>query len=319
MQDSENSKPDFDFAFRLSHRVRDVASRNRKGFKFLLFGLALCILGISLGNQLFSAPDPFLTYVAITLVGSGLPLVFVGTSLILRPTRPYIYLVPITVLLSIIPMGFYSQFSFPEGPYYAMLVLVSALYVSGLVSAVATVVFINCLEAVPRQPPANERPFAALRERLDGLIDQLDNGISQLMLFRRDLESWSAASWRREKELEEKHGSMIGDLFLLLDHFDILLKAKREPDEIEWICRRTRRILEDRRIEEIPVRKGARFSDLYHEYLGGRQDELPKGTVVEVARKGYFIRGRTDEDDLVLRPAGVIVSDGISERSRSSR
>jgi molecular chaperone GrpE (heat shock protein) len=99
-------------------------------------------------------------------------------------------------------------------------------------------------------------------------------------------------------------------VFLLLDHLENLAVGEKKPDEIEWLYTRIRRILEDEAIEEIQVGIGERFNGMYYKQVGSCPDELPRDAVLEVTRKGYFIRGQPGQDNAILRPAEVIVSDG---------
>ena len=71
------------------------------------------------------------------------------------------------------------------------------------------------------------------------------------------------------------------------------------------------RILAEEGIEEIPVKTGDKFSSTNHKRVESRPDSSLKSSVLEITRKGYWIKSENGED-IVLRPTDVIVSSGTS-------
>lgn len=173
----------------------------------------------------------------------------------------------------------------------------------------------------PERPKPEVEPasFPKLRDSVRQLMGLMAEARSNLERLQLDIEDYGAGSWIREKESKEKYYRMASSLFLLLDHLENLAKDKEKSDEIDWLYKRIRRILEDEGIEEIPAKKGYLFSGVYHEHVDDRAGEFPEHTVLKVVRKGYFIRGQTGTDDVILRPAEVIVSSGPPEKQPESK
>jgi molecular chaperone GrpE (heat shock protein) len=311
---SENKKSD-NYVFK---SIWYVLNRNLKGSGLFLSGIALCLIGvgITINKQLSLASDPYEKSIVVTLVGSGLPLILAGINLILRPKKLYIYLTSVGILVSIISLTIFYRY-YPEGLYYPVITWVCLPYISGL-TLLTAIIFANALEMLP-QLPAKKVPFSTLRERLDYVINQSGDMNSRLKLFQDELEKWGAASWQKEKKSKDKYYCITDSLILLLDHLENLAKSEKRSDELDWLYKRTRRILEDEGIEEIPVKKGDRFDGLYHKQVSDQPDEHPLGTVLEVARKGYYEKGVTGGDDVILRPVEVIVSSGLSGKQPESK
>lgn len=179
----------------------------------------------------------------------------------------------------------------------------------------------SIIKLTSRPKPQTEAApsFVELRGSVDQTIALLAEAGSRLKRLQLDLEDYAAQNWEREKESEEKYYRMTISLFLLLDHLENLAKDQKKSDEIDWLHKKIRRILEDEEIEEITVEKGDHFSGIYHKHVGDRPDEVEKGTVLEVTRKGYYIRGQAQEDSVILRPAEVIVSSGPSGKQPESK
>jgi len=162
-------------------------------------------------------------------------------------------------------------------------------------------------------------PFPELRfsmNKLSGLMAEATSDINRIFL---DLEDYGAESWRRERETTKRYRRIVDSLFLLLDHLENLAVGEKKPDETEWLYTRICRILEDEAIEEIQVGKGEPFNGIYHKQVESRPDDLPRDAVLEVSRKGYFVRGQPGQDDAILRPAEVIVSNGSLETQPESK
>ena len=169
------------------------------------------------------------------------------------------------------------------------------------------------------RPEVERATFLKLRDSARQLTRLMVEARSNLGKLQLDLEDYGAETWERERKFEEKYYRMADSLFLLLDHLENLAKDEKKSDEIDWIYKKTRRILEDEGIEEILAKKGDHFSGIYHKHVGDRPDELPKGIVLEVVRKGYFIRSQPGIDDVVLRPAETIISSGPSGKQPESK
>lgn len=141
-------------------------------------------------------------------------------------------------------------------------------------------------------------------------LSKLEASLKSLQL---DIEDYGARNWKKETESRQKYYNILNALFLFLDHLDISLKNNKNIEQIDRIYKRVASILEGESIEEIAVQKGERFDGKFHKHAGERANELAKGAILEVTRKGYFIKHTgTEEEDIILRPAEVIVSAGLS-------
>jgi molecular chaperone GrpE (heat shock protein) len=198
-----------------------------------------------------------------------------------------------------------------NGLYFALGASVSCVYIIAI--AIILVVFLGQRKnKTPKKRSGQASlPFVRLRDsvsQISGLLTEAGTNLEKLHL---DIEDYGAKSWNQEKELEGKYYRLADSLFLLIDHLENAIKDGKKSDEIGWIYRRICRILEDEGIEEIPVKRGDQFNSTYHKHVDSRPEELPKSTVLEVTRKGYYMKDETGED-IILRPAEVVVSGGPS-------
>jgi len=171
-------------------------------------------------------------------------------------------------------------------------------------------------------PPEPESPasLADLRGRVNEVSGAISDAASVLAAaasrlagFQARLDEHSLAIWQAAKDSQNRHLGMAGDLLLLLDHLERpATPAFSQSDSgqaIAFVLRRLEKILDDAEIVPIPVRRGEPFDPSLHKPVDRREDELPQGTVLEVARRGY-LTGCTPQGGLVLRRAEVILSSG---------
>lgn len=152
--------------------------------------------------------------------------------------------------------------------------------------------------------------FAKLRNSSAQMSKVLTDTGAIFKSLQLDIEDYGAQSWKKEKEAKTKHFNLLTDLFLVIDYLEDSVKKGKNTGELEWFYKKMLRILEDSGIEETPVKIGESFSGVYHKYVGESCASIPKGCILELSRKGYLIRGKTNAEDIVLRPAEVIVSIG---------
>jgi hypothetical protein len=157
--------------------------------------------------------------------------------------------------------------------------------------------------------------FSSLRKKAGRVTKLLMEARSGLEGLKVDVEDFAAESWEREKALKNRYHGLASGLFLLLDHLEIQVRQEDATVGIEWLVRRLRQNLDREGIEEIEVEEGDAFDGMYHKHAGDRADDRPAGSVLEVARRGWFVRGDDGEDDLILRHAEVIVSTGTAGRA----
>lgn len=152
--------------------------------------------------------------------------------------------------------------------------------------------------------------FAKLRNSSAQMSKVLTDTEAIFKNLQLDIEDYGAQSWKKEKEAKTKHFNLLTDLFLVIDYLEDSVKKVKNTGELEWFHKKMLRILEDSGIEETPVKIGESFNGVYHKYVGESCASIPKGCISELSRKGYLIRGKTNAEDIVLRPAEVIVSTG---------
>jgi molecular chaperone GrpE (heat shock protein) len=143
--------------------------------------------------------------------------------------------------------------------------------------------------------------------RIKNLISDANSNISEFQL---DVEDYVAMNWQRERDFDEKYSFILRKLFFLLDHCDNFVKLGKYTDEIKWFHKSILEILENEKIEKMPVKQGDLFDSMYHKCIGERPTVYQKGTIIENTRIGYYKKGKTNEDDIILRPAEVIISSG---------
>jgi len=152
--------------------------------------------------------------------------------------------------------------------------------------------------------------FLKLRGNLEKITGQIQEIGSQLDNLRLDLEDYAAEGLKNEEELKEKYHRMADNLFLLLDHFEIHKKSGKKSGKIDWFYEKTRWVLEQEGIEEIPAARGDSFNGIYHQAVSSHPHKLPDGTILEISSKGYYVKSKTGKDDIIFRPVRVIVSSG---------
>jgi len=212
-------------------------------------------------------------------------------------------------------------------PLYLTVVAIAASAVAAILGMIVlAVVIVNTIRLggfLSSQPPPpragrdGDLPaLSSMRREASRMTGLLLESRASLEGLKVDLEDFAAESWEKEKKLGQRYRSLASSMFLLLDHVELASRAGEAREEDERIARMVRQALEREGIEEIPVKAGDGFDGTYHRHSGDRPGEGPAGSVLEVARKGYFIRGAAGADeDLVLRHAEVIVSSGVPGRN----
>lgn len=158
-----------------------------------------------------------------------------------------------------------------------------------------------------------------LRDNLEKTVSNISEIGAGLEDFKLDIEDYAANCLKREESLKEKYKRIIDNIILLLNHFEIYERRKGRPGKIKWFHEKTRWILEQEGIKEIPVNKGDLYNGIYHQQVKSCPNKLPDGTVLKVLSRGYYKKGKTDDDDTIFKPAGVIVSSGLRKKHISKR
>jgi molecular chaperone GrpE (heat shock protein) len=156
----------------------------------------------------------------------------------------------------------------------------------------------------------SEPSFFTLRNNLESIKNRVSEAGTDLENFKLDLEDYGASSFKKEENLNEKYHRVLENLFLLIDHFEIYKKHRKKSDKINWFYEKARWVLEQEGIEEIPVTRGDIFNDFYHMQVESRPHKFPDGTILEIVSKGYYKKSSSNENDIIFRPAKVVVSNG---------
>ncbi|MFM7181504.1 MAG: nucleotide exchange factor GrpE [Verrucomicrobiales bacterium] len=153
-------------------------------------------------------------------------------------------------------------------------------------------------------------PYAALENERDRWKDLA-------LRVQADFDNFRKRTAREVTEIRRFAASaLLEDLLPVLDNFDLGLMAARQAGEnspISMGMAMVRRQLDDflnsQGVKEIPT-DGERFDPTRHDAVATEADAaIPEGTIIRVARKGYFLHDR------VLRAPSVVVSSGPAAES----
>ena len=110
---------------------------------------------------------------------------------------------------------------------------------------------------------------------------------------------------RAEELLQFAAGSLVQELLVVLDSFDLAMMEKTGgADErgILLIRAQLEDILKRHGLEAITAVPGNAFDPERHEAIGEEESPAPEGTIASILQKGYTLRGR------LIRPARVKIS-----------
>ncbi len=150
--------------------------------------------------------------------------------------------------------------------------------------------------------------------REDAKSEELDAAQLKDQLIRKaaELENYRRRTQREKQDLIEYGNKNL--LFRLLDITDSFDKAfeageKSGADEkmlegFRMIYTNLLKIFEENNVKEIEIPKGTKFDVQYHEAIMAMDSDLPEGTIVHVAQKGYTY------GEKVLRHTKVVTSKG---------
>ena len=297
-------------------KLSQSVSRSQ-GIGLFLVGFTLCLVGFSIlsARQTLLYSDLFEEVFVFTSALIFFPLlIFVGRVLISN-SKQYlqIYRFSIVLLTLIFVVTFVEKYYLATLS-FSLVTWATAICLAGF--ATFALVATSKTKELPLNFEYKQTPFSEIREKLQRIIFQSENQNTQMKLLQNEMENWGSSSWRKEKELTNNYNRVVSDLFLVLDHFQVLLKNNKTT-ELTWIYKRTKQILEDEGIEEIKVKQGEKFNALYHKFAGDRLDTQPNGSILEVTRKGYLIKAQMSKNDLILRAAEVIISRNKLETENS--
>ena len=159
---------------------------------------------------------------------------------------------------------------------------------------------------------AEDGALEALERRLAEVEAERDERIADLQRVAADFDNYRKRSARDQEALVARaHERLVKQLLPVLDNLERALVAATEHEEeqvlegVELVLRELSEALRKEGLEEIET--DGRFDPHVHEALLTQPSEAEEGSVIEVLQKGYRL------GDRVLRPARVVVSQGLPE------
>ncbi len=302
-----------------SNKIKISLQAFKSGYLSFVLGLALTIaaLAFSLGlGQFLQSLYLEITFIALLLVFGSI-LAINGLDILLKPKNMKrlfaSYALSIGSFDVVVLMQFFSK-SFTNSLLYPVALVILTVCLSAI--TLTSLIVLPKTSKVESSVPVKETPFSEVRDNLDSAISDSANLSSKLELLKQEMNACGNANFQKEKETEDKYYNTLTDVFQLLDHFQMVYDQNKQTEEVGWLRERAQRILEDQKISEMPVNRGDAFDARYHKYVGKRADDLPRGSISAVARKGYVLKGQNGEME-VLRVAEVLVSDNQPNKSQT--
>ena len=153
---------------------------------------------------------------------------------------------------------------------------------------------------------------AELEQRLAEAEAQRDEYLDDLRRVAADFENFRKRAARDQENLVARaHERLVKELLPVLDDLERALEAAAEHEEakleegVRLVGRQLRQTLEKEGLEEIQT--DGHFDPHVHEALLSQPSEEEDGAIIQVLQKGYRL------GDRVLRPARVVVSEGLEE------
>jgi len=159
----------------------------------------------------------------------------------------------------------------------------------------------------------NVTPEAEQEEPVDELADALrerDEYLDALQRLKAEFDNYRKRVARDQQELAARaHERLVRQLVPVLDDLERALEAASEHEEakLEEGVRLVHRQLAELLAREglVEVETNGKFDPHSQEALLAQPSEEEEGTVIQVLQKGYKL------GDLVLRPARVVISQGV--------
>jgi molecular chaperone GrpE len=167
-------------------------------------------------------------------------------------------------------------------------------------------------EAVEETAAPADGAVEELERRLAEVEAERDQHLADLQRVAADFDNYRKRSARDQEALVARaHERLVKQLLPVLDNLERALVAAAEHEEqqvlegVELVLRELNEALRKEGLEEIET--DGRFDPHVHEALLTQPSEADEGSVIEVLQKGYRL------GDRVLRPARVVVSQGLPE------
>jgi len=293
------------------------------GLAIFIIGIILCLLGVIqyslLGINLVSPREEISK--VVTKVGIGVPLIFAGMNITLKPSIRSVYLIALGMTLSLVAVAIF-QAHYVESWFYPLVNFVYLTYIVGILSLIGEL-FINTTKngteiTVLKEQltdlsdkfkfKAEKKPddeFSALKGKLNLYATKIGELQDNLQDLQRDFEDHGL----RVREERRAHDKFVDKLLQIVDACEPFLEPtiSEEPEigdkavkRIKSIYNRLQDILEAEGISAMVVSIGEDFDPYKHEIVDG--GDLSENVVIkQEARRGY-IYGST-----VIRKALVYV------------
>jgi molecular chaperone GrpE len=166
-------------------------------------------------------------------------------------------------------------------------------------------------------PPADpEKRVEELEQRLVEAEGERDQRLDDLRRLAADFDNFRKRAARDQENLVARaHERLMKALLPVLDDLERALVAAAEHEEaklhegVELVWRELREAVKREGLEEIEAE--GQFDPHVHEALLAQPSEREEGAVIEVLQKGYRL------GDRVLRPARVVISQGVPQEAES--
>jgi molecular chaperone GrpE len=165
-------------------------------------------------------------------------------------------------------------------------------------------------------PDELQKRVADLEERLARAEAERDERLNDLRRVAADFDNFRKRAARDQENLVARaHERLMKALLPVLDDLERALVAAAEHEEaklhegVELVARELREAVKREGLEEIEAE--GQFDPHVHEALLSQPSEREEGAVIEVLQKGYRL------GDRVLRPARVVISQGVPQEAES--
>ena len=162
-----------------------------------------------------------------------------------------------------------------------------------------------------KQPSPAAAGDADSDDAMAGLQADLDRFRDLALRSQADFENYKKRAAReKEDAVKYANSSLLQRLVSILDNFELgLAAAKTESEQspiysgMVLVQKQLNDLLEENGLQAIEA-EGKKFDPNLHEAIAHEPSEIPEGTVIRQARRGYRFKDR------LLRPARVVVSSG---------
>lgn len=153
----------------------------------------------------------------------------------------------------------------------------------------------------------NAEPHDRTDDATEQLTKERDEYLDGWQRARAELVNYKRDEARRADDLmKSANGALIRELIMVIDNFELAIRAMERQGEVEkgvyLIKAQLEDILKQYGLEKMAVAVGQVFDPALHEAVASVAAELAAGTIVEEIERGYYLNGK------LLRPSRVKVA-----------